>query len=456
MSFRNVWTLAIVTIFIPRLAAADVATELQDRFIAVAEQASDSVVFILVESTWAGQGDPERDEDPFFDYDPGGFEPLIEGSGSGVILDEQGHILTNYHVVRGSVEISVRTHDGRVHPATVVGEDPATDLAVIRIEAGGLRPARFATGGDIAIGQWAIALGAPFGLTYSMTVGHISATGRQGLGDLPIQDFLQTDASINPGNSGGPLVDIEGRVIGINTMILGLGTGIGLAISCDLATAVAAALIADGRVVRGQSQMRLQDADEALRTLLGAPAGTPGVVVAMVEDGGAAAAAGLQPGDVITRVGGAPAEIARDIERQLYDLGPGAEVEVERYREGKAQTVALVLAETPPMQLATRERVEHTGDDLGFNVDILPEQLAAFLAERGVPPGLMVKGVRPGSPAQRAGFHWGDVILSVDGVDVRYPIDIAKQTLESKRDHLLMYVFFWPDESYRYVALEKP
>jgi len=289
-----------------------------------------------------------------------------------------------------------------------------------------------------------------------MTVGHISATGRQGLGDLPIQDFLQTDASINPGNSGGPLVDIEGRVIGINTMILGMGTGIGLAISCDLASSVAKGLVESGRVNRGQSQMRLQDGDEGLLKLLGAPAGTPGVVVAMIEEDGAAAAAGLQGGDVITRIDGAPAEDARDVEHALYERGPGTEVAVERYRDGKSKTVTLVLAETPPLELATRERLDHTGDDLGFNVDALPPELGEFLAERGVAPGLMVTKVSAGSPAHRAGFQWGDIILAIDGVDMRYPIDIAKQTLKSKNDQLLVHVFFWPSESYRYIALEKP
>ncbi len=433
--------------------ADDVAQQLQERFITVAEGVSDSVVYLEVKSE---VGPDVRAATPFMDSGPGGYRPLVIGAGSGVILDTDGHVLTNYHVIEGAIEITVRLHDNRTFPATIVGEDPDSDLAVVHIDAPDLQPAAFAPTEDVHIGQWAIAIGAPFGLRYSITVGHVSARSRSAVGDLPIQDFIQTDASINPGNSGGPLVDIEGRVIGINTMIIGLGTGIGLAIPSDIAESVSAALIADGEVQRGDPGMTFQDGEPPLPERLGAPAGTRGVVVCRVDAGGPASRAGLSRGDVITRVGDADVIDAHALLDTFLATAPGTSLDVHWLREGKRERASLTVGHRHARVDTQHAEVEHTGDDIGVNVDVIPPEVNVRMGRAEDDPGLLVTQVRPGSPAHRAEITFGDVILEVEGTEVRYPIDIARGVLGADGDHVLLYVHRFSDMTWRYVVLEKP
>jgi serine protease Do len=438
----------------PRAARADdVAQQLQDRFITVAEAISDSVVYLEVKSI-VGQG--VHAATPFMDSGPGGYQPLVLGAGSGVVLDHEGHILTNYHVIEGAIEITVRTHDNRTFAAEVVGEDPDSDLAVVRIAAEALQPATFADPEDLHIGQWAIAIGAPFGLRYSITVGHVSARSRRAVGDLPIQDFIQTDASINPGNSGGPLVDIEGRVIGINTMIIGLGTGIGLAIPTDIARAVATSLIQDGEVLRGDPGMTFQDGEPPLPQRLGAPVGIHGVVVSTIVPGGPAESAGLERGDVITTLDGVPATDAHELLDRFLATAPERAVDLDWFHGGKRQRGQLVVGLRHAREAVAAEEVEHTGDDIGVNVDVIPPDVNQRMGRPADAPGLLVTQIRPGSPAHRADIAFGDVILEVEGTEVRYPIDVARGVLGAHGDHVLLYTYRFADLTYRYIALEKP
>ena len=438
-------------------AADDTAASLEQTFIAVAEKVSDSVVYLEVRARVADKTEDHRRAAPFFGDDPGGFDPLVEGAGSGVILDTAGHVLTNFHVVQGAVEIRARLHDNRILPATVVGEDPDADLAVVKIDADGLVPAEFAPSSEVAIGQWAIAIGAPFGLRYSMTVGHVSARSRREVGDLPIQDFLQTDASINPGNSGGPLVDVQGRVIGINTMIAGIGTGIGFAIPSDLAAKTAGILIDEGRVRRGDLGLSLQDADDALCRHLGLPGSKTGVLINRVEEGGPAAEAGLQRGDVIVTFAGDDVSDAHDLLQRIFASTPGEPVALSWYRGGKVQRGQVGVDERHEVPEGRGDAPpEHTGDDIGANVEGLSAEINTRLGRPEDAPGLMVTQVRIGSPAQRAGFEFGDLLLEAQGKELRYPIDLARAVITSEGDSVLIYVFRPMTEVYRYVLVDKP
>ncbi len=338
----------------------------------------------------------------------------------------------------------------------MVGEDPDSDLAVVKIDADGLTPAEFAPSDEVAIGQWAIASGAPCGLRYSMTVGHVSARSRREVGDLPIQDFLQTDASINPGNSGGPLVDVQGRVIGINTMIAGIGTGIGFAIPSDLARGTAATLIAEGRVLRGDIGLELQDADRALCGHLGVPDGKTGVLVSRIEEGRPAAGAGLLRGDVIVAFEGQDLADSRDLQQRIFATAPGEEVKVNWYRDGKSSKGTVEVAERHSAPEAPEGPAEHTGDDIGVNVEGLTPDLNQRFGREGDALGLLVTGVRVGSPAQRAGFEFGDLILEAEGQDLRYPIDLARAVLQAPGEAVLTYVYRPMTGVYRYVLVDKP
>jgi serine protease Do len=440
----------------PPAAADEVALDLEQAFIGVAEKVSDSVAYLEVKARIADLSAEQRLAAPFLGNDPGGFDPLVEGAGSGVILDEQGHILTNYHVVRGAVEITVRLHDNRLLPGTVVGEDPDSDLAVVLVEADGLSPAEFAPSEGVAIGQWAIAIGAPFGLRYSMTVGHVSARSRREVGDLPIQDFLQTDASINPGNSGGPLVDVQGRVIGINTMIAGIGTGIGFAIPSDLAKRTAATLIAHGRVLRGDVGVELQDADSALCAHLGLPAGKTGALITRVDDAGPAAEMGLARGDVVVTFGGEDVADSRALQQAIFAATPGGEVKIAWYRDGKSMKGAVGIAERHGAPTGSQGPVEHTGDDIGVNVEGLTAEFNQRLGRAEDAPGLLVTQVRVGSPAQRAGLEFGDVIVEAAGSDLSYPIDLARAVIQAPGDAVLAYVYRPMTDVYRYLLVDKP
>ena len=421
----------------------------------MAEKVSDSVVYLEVKSRFADQRNDAAA--PLLDTPLGGYEPMVEGSGSGVILTPDGLVLTNYHVIRGAVDIQVRLHDNRVFPAEIVGEDPDSDLAVVRIDASGLQAATFADPEDVHVGQWAIAVGAPFGLRYSITVGHVSARARRDIGELASQEWLQTDASINPGNSGGPLVDIEGRVIGINTMIIGMGTGIGLAIPSDVARDISSVLIAEGRLVRGEPGLTLQDAEPELIERLGAPAGTEGVVVADVDPRGPAAATGLARGDVIVRFEDTPTTVAGELLDRFLSTRPGTEVTLQWYHEGKLSKGALTLDERyEGPASSSSDPAEHTGDDIGITVEGLTAELNDRLDRDPDAPGLLVIKVRVGSPAHRAELEFGDLVLEVEGNEMRYPIDLAKAVLRSDGDQVVMYVERPRDGSKHYILVDKP
>ena len=229
--------------------------------------------------------------------------PIARGTGSGVIFTADGAILTNNHVIDDALTINVRLRDGRLLPAKLLGRDPATDLAVVKVDATGLTAAKFADSDAARVGEWVVAIGSPFGLGYTVTTGVLSAKGRGGLGMNPIEDYLQTDASINPGNSGGPLCDLDGHVLGINTMIVGRGTGIGFAVPSNLARRVAEQILKTGHVERAWIGVGIQDLTPELAAALKVDP-RAGVLVNSINDGGPAQKANIKPGDIIGAVAG--------------------------------------------------------------------------------------------------------------------------------------------------------
>jgi len=286
--------------------------------------------------------------DQFFGRGPGRREEFHQpGLGSGVIIDKRGYVLTNLHVVRGADGVTVRLASKEEFRGRVVGADAKTDLAVVRFEP--TVPLTVASLGDsdtLRVGEWAIAIGNPFGLDQTVTVGVVSATGRSDVGIATYENFIQTDASINPGNSGGPLVNLKGEVIGINTAIVATGQGIGFAIPANMVRRITSQLIDRGRVTRGWIGVAMQPLTPELAQALGLP-DTHGAVVARVYPGSPAAAAGLQQNDVIVTFESTPVDDYHHLQRLSADAEVGTAVAVGVVRSRERRTVQLTIAEAP-------------------------------------------------------------------------------------------------------------
>ncbi|MCK2182612.1 Do family serine endopeptidase [Halomonas getboli] len=301
--------------------------------------------------------------DPFFRQFFGNDAPrrqrMLSSLGSGVIVSEDGYVLTNNHVIRGADQIQVALRDGRETIAEVVGTDPESDLAVLRIDLDDLPVIELADSSQVAIGDVSLAIGNPFGVGQTVTMGIISATGRSHLGLNAYEDFIQTDAAINPGNSGGALINPEGALVGINTAIFsrsGGSQGIGFAIPANLARSILEQIVTQGRVVRGWLGVEAQELNPELAASFGLEAPT-GVIIAGVVPDGPAEDAGLQPGDVLLEVDGNPILDPRQTMSDIADIAPGTELPVTLIRGGEKQQVTLTVAErpTPSRPLATED-----------------------------------------------------------------------------------------------------
>jgi len=397
---------------------------LEDAFVSVADRATPSVVNVSVKvkreaRPESGEG-PEMEERFREFFGPELYErffrrraPRDEGraAGSGVVVDPRGFIVTNNHVVENATEIEVRLSDDRKFKATLVGRDGRTDLAVLKIEnpAGPLPVADLGDSDRLRVGQWAIAIGNPFGLDRTVTVGIISATGRTHVGVATYEAFIQTDASINPGNSGGPLLNLDGRVVGINTAIVSSGQGIGFAIPINMAREIVTQLISRGKVVRGWLGVAIQDLSPELAASLGVKEDA-GALVADVMKDGPAASAGLRPGDVILEFGGSAIKDVPDLQKRVAAVEPGRAAPVTVMREKKTVTLSVKIGEQP-----TDDGMEaEAGDEiLGLTVEPLTPEMAREhrLSARS---GLLVTEVAPGSAGAAAGIQPGDAILEVN------------------------------------------
>lgn len=394
----------------PPTDAIDTARQLGDAFTQVASRVSPAVVHIQVEA----RGRNPRRRLPFMPPAPGG---LTRGNGSGVIIRSNGYILTNNHVVENATWLQVRLRDGRTFDATTVGRDPATDLAVIRIEATDLPSAPFASPEEVRVGQWAIAIGSPFGLEYSVTAGVISALGR-GVGMNEIEDYIQTDASINPGNSGGPLVNLDGQILGINTMIAGRGTGIGFAVPTALARRVAEQLIAHGEVQRAWIGVGYQELTPELAAhFRGRRSNLQGALINHVEPDGPAARAGIMTGDVVTQVGEDLIADGRSLLRAVMQHDIGAQVPVQVVRRGRQLNLSLLTQPRPQRSgdAATSPAEESPAPRQRSGFGLQLRDLSADAARRMErSQGVLITGVTPGSPASHGGLQRGDVVVSAD------------------------------------------
>ncbi|MGB3052251.1 MAG: trypsin-like peptidase domain-containing protein [Polyangiales bacterium] len=391
----------------------------------VAESVSSSVVSIQVEVSR-----PMNNGLPSF-FGGQGQGGIIRGGGSGVILRSNGYILTNNHVVSEAKRIDVRLRNGKSYPATLVGADSATDLAMLKIDARGLPQAEFASSEKSRVGQFVIAIGSPFGLDYTVTTGVLSAKGRGGIGATEIEDYLQTDASINPGNSGGPLVDLRGRVLGINTMIIGRGSGIGFAIPAEIAQRVAGQLIANGTVKRAWLGVSFQEITPELAAHFGGNL-AGGALVNAVVPGGPAEKAGLQSGDVITAIGDQQIREGHDLLRTVLRHGVGERLTLEVRRGEKTKEIAVVTGERPSEDAgrANQQTVEDNGM-LGLALEELTAQLRDRVGYEGE-GRVFVHAVKPGSDADRAGLRPGDIVLQADRQAVRTIADVRAALRDGK------------------------
>ena len=284
---------------------------------------------------------------------PGEFR--TSGVGSGVIIDKRGYVITNFHVVKGADAVIIRLSSKEEFRGRVVGSDVKTDLAVVRFdpERTELRVAQLGNSDTLRVGEWAIAIGNPFGLDQTVTVGVVSAVGRADVGIATYENFIQTDASINPGNSGGPLVNLRGEVIGINTAIVSTGQGIGFAIPASMVKRVTAQLVDRGKVTRGWSGAETQALTRELAESLGLP-DTRGAIVSRIQPGSPAAAAGLQKQDVIVAFGSTPVEDYHHFQRLTADAEVGKKVPLEIIRDRQKRTAELTIAEAPESATSAR------------------------------------------------------------------------------------------------------
>jgi serine protease Do len=360
-----------------------------------------------------GERDPFEE---FFERFFGGTNPQRDvprsSLGSGVLINKDGHILTNNHVVENATDIKVSLSDKEEFNAKVVGRDPKTDVALIKIEATRDLPvAPLGNSDRLQVGEWVIAIGNPFGLGHTLTVGIASAKGRT-IGAGPYDDFIQTDASINPGNSGGPLFNMNGEVVGINTAIVATGQGIGFAIPINLAKGILTQLHEQGKATRGWLGVQVQRVTPELAKSFGLDR-ERGALVVDVQPNSPAERAGLQRGDVIVEYREQTIEDMNQLPRLVADTAPQSEVEVKLIRKGQAQVVQLKVDELKEEQQQAAVAGDVSEGKLGLAVQELTPDISRNL---GLPDaqGVMVADVEEGTPAHQVGLQRGDIILEVN------------------------------------------
>jgi serine protease Do len=408
-----------------------------------------------------GPEGPGEDPHEFF----GPFERFFEGPvprrrmpqrslGSGFFFDADGYILTNNHVVENADEITVRLHSGDEVKARLVGRDPKTDVAVLKIDAKGPFPAvEFGDSEALKVGEWVMAIGNPFGLESSVTAGIVSAKGRF-IGQGNYDDFIQTDTPINPGNSGGPLIDLRGKVVGINTSIFsrsGGNIGIGFAIPINLAHDLIPDLREKGHVTRGWLGVMIQKVTPDIAESLGLPA-AKGALVADVVKGGPAAKAGIKTGDVITAFDGHPVKESTELPLLVARTPVGSDVDVKVLRDGQEQSVAVKIAE---MMDEEGEEPGKESEAYGLAVQNLTPEIAESL---GIPQdvkGVLVAGVEPGSPGEEAGLRRGDVILEVNRQAVA-DVDAYSKAVNASGEGKSLLLLVRRGENTVFLALKPP
>ena len=424
---------------LPKNDKLTTAKSLGQAFVEVAKKVQPSVVNVSTEKTitmkpWDRYGEDFFKGSPFEDFFKGfGITPREKGKeyrqkqrsgGSGVIVDKEGYILTNNHVVEGADKIKIRLIDGREFTATVKGQDSRTDLAVLYIKAKDLPVATLGDSDKLDVGEWAIAIGSPFGLEHTVTVGVISAKGRTGLGTGTYEDFIQTDASINPGNSGGPLINIDGEVVGINAMIIQPGTGIGFAIPINMAKQILNDLIKQGKVVRPWLGISVQDLTPEMAEQFQVKE-KEGVLVAQTHPGTGAEKGGLTSGDIIKALDDKAIKNVNELIKEIQKKKVGQKVKLSMVRDGKPTTIEVTLSAMPDKPEAMKEK--EFEEKLGARVQEWTPQLAArYRISAEIKRGVVVISVEEGSPADDLGLQEGDVILEINRKKIETVKDFEK------------------------------
>ena len=379
--------------------------------------------------------------------------------GSGVIVSKDGHILTNNHVVDGADEVKVALlGDKREFTAKVVGRDPKTDIAVLKIDAGDLPPLTLAASDKVAVGDVVLAVGNPFGIGQTVTMGIVSATRRGGMGIEEYEDFIQTDASINPGNSGGALVDTDGRLVGICTAILsrsGGNQGVGFAVPMDLARNVMEQILKKGRVVRGYLGVSIQDVTPELRKEFSVPEGR-GALVGGVNQDGSAAEAGLKSGDVIVEFDGKPVADSRALKLMVGATAPGAKADVKVLRDGKEKSFTVTLKEMPDKVAGSESAGEETiaGEVLrGVTLTAIDEDARRLLDLPSTLKGALVSEIDADSVAFDAGLREGNVIQEINREPVASVQEAAAAIRKASGKRLVLLV--WSQGGSRFVVVDE-
>jgi serine protease Do len=392
-----------------------------------------------------GMGIPNFPGSPFGDFfgpfsggNPPGGEQKQQGVGSGFVMSQDGYILTNNHVVDGADQIKVKLTSGKEYDGKVVGRDPKTDLAVVKINGPtDLHPLALGNSDDLRVGSWVVAVGSPFGLEQTVTAGIVSAKGRV-IGSGPYDNFIQTDASINPGNSGGPLINMKGEVIGVNTAIIASGQGIGFAIPINMAKEVVPQLEAKGHVTRGWLGVSIQEMTPELAKSLGLKE-KKGALVAEVVKGSPAEKAGIEQGDVIMEFNGKEIGDSTELPRIVAATPMGKEVTVKVTRDGKMMDRQVKVGEIEEKGVEV-SRAPAAQKSMGISVQNVTPEIAKALGLKKE-TGVVVARVEPGSPAADAGIQRGDVIQEVNRKPVKDVEDFAQKVEKAKgQESVLLFI----------------
>ena len=440
----------VLTTAVPAYASEPVvvATNLPGSFSNLVKETRPAVISVIVKkksigaSMTSGQN-PEQLKEFFKKFNmPKGFNPNFGtpnggkhaqpmfGQGSGFFISDDGYIVTNNHVIDGAENIKVRLHDKRTLEAKLIGTDPKTDLAVLKVEGDGFKYVKFGNSDKTDVGDWVVAVGNPFGLSGTITAGIVSARGRN-IGSGPYDDFIQIDASINKGNSGGPAFNRHGEVIGVNTAIFspsGGSVGIGFAVPSNIATDVVDSLIKHGKVKRGWLGVMIQPITEDLADTLELKS-KKGALVSSLSDNGPAKQAGIKSGDIVVAVGSEAIETPRDLSLAIAKSGPEATVTLKVLRDGKHKDVSVSLKELEPIQTATAPTKDAANNKA---------KLGLMLKETD--KGVVIARVLPGSPAAQKGLRSGDIVAKISGKAVKSVADIRHAVKAADGKRVLMLV----------------
>jgi serine protease Do len=397
-----------------------------ESFSKLAETVSPAVVNISTVKTIKGGGpvfrhfhqNPRGDQDPFKDFFDKFFgneqqrEFKQRSLGSGFIIDKDGYIVTNNHVIDDADEIKVKLNSGKEYDAKIVGRDPSTDIALIKIKAdSSYSVAKLGDSDALKVGEWVVAIGSPFGLAHTVTAGIVSAKGRV-IGSGPYDDFIQTDASINPGNSGGPLLNMKGNVIGINTAIIASGQGIGFAIPVNMAKDVIKQLKEQGEVTRGWLGVGIQDINDEMADYYGIK-DKEGVLISKVFPGDPADEAGIKTKDIITEVNGQKIKSSHELTRIIADFHVGEKVKIKVLRDGKEKTFTVKIAKRKQAKIASSNMPYKKQEAFGIQVSDLTPEIANRLNLQET-EGVVVTDVQSGSQGDDKGVQPSDIIKEIN------------------------------------------